>query len=451
MAKEVIDILPPEKIEKKKPSFPETIEIKEEPVEPKKKVLVPKSEVFKPSLPSFRGIVTKKKSLFFIGALVLLFVLAFIILPKVEIEIQPVSEIITFDTDVNFDQSLKTANFSSALLPGEILNIEKELIEEFSASGKTMEEKKAEGIIRIYNAYSTDSQILVATTRFVSTEGKLFRSVERVTIPGGHYEGGKLVPGFLDIQVRADQPGEDYNIGPSTFSIPGFAGTARYTYFYGKSFQSMTGGLSKEVSRVTQGDLDLAKNTLIEKAKKECQAELGRKISPELILPEEAQKIEIVETSSSAKTNEITEKFTFRVKAQLLALTLKRKDLEDFTKQFISLQTTRARAEAEDEGSSSTGLDKKLYEQSLEIDYLIKSLNWESGKGTLSLKITAKIYSDIDTANLKRALSGKSISETKFYLESHSQIVKAQVHFWPFWVKSVPQDEGKIKIELRVD
>ena len=120
-------------------------------------------------------------------------------------------------------QAEKAGNF----IQGEVLEAEKEVSQNFTAHGKKLKSTKAHGTMRIYNNYSTAAQTLVATTRFISNEGKLFRTKERVVIPGGYYEGGKLAAGFIDIEVIADQPGEDYNIDPSTFSIPGFVGTSK--------------------------------------------------------------------------------------------------------------------------------------------------------------------------------------------------------------------------------
>lgn len=426
MVKKVFDILPPEEI--RQPA--EKKEKKEVFLAEKRKWTLPKV-----SLPSFEDVTFKKPAIFFL-VLILIGIFSYFALPKAEIVIQPETEISTFEAELTIDEKLSVADFPSSIIPGEFFEVEKQVSEEFSSSGITFKEEKAEGTIRVYNAYSTSSQVLVATTRFVSTEGKLFRSIERVTIPGGHYEGGKLVSGFLDIRVRADQPGEEFNIESSTFSIPGFVGTPRYTYFYGKSFQPMLGGLKKEVPKVTQEDLDQAKNILIKRAEKEGEISLNEKISSEFILLEEAREQEILELFSSAQAEETGEKFIFRVKTRFLVLAFKEKLLEDFVEQFISFRIPAG---------------KKVYRKDLKISYTSQSVDLKLGKIILSLTATAKIYSDIDENNLKKALAGKSQNETQLYLENHPQIIKAVIKFWPFWVKKVPQKEEKIKIELRID
>lgn len=425
MVKKIIDIIPPERVKKEKKTFPTS---------KKREFKLPKLSF--PAL-DISGIFLefKKKQFLFWATLFLLGILSVFILPKAEITIEPDSEIKSFDTNLTIDTKLNVADLPSAVIPGKLFMVEKEVIDEFEATGKAIEEKKAEGIIRVYNAYSTSPQVLVATTRFVSANGKLFRSIERVTIPGGHYEGGKFVPGFLDIKVRADKPGEEYNIEPTTFSIPGFAGTPRYTYFYGKSFQPMTGGIKREVSVVTEEDLSEAKEKLTERVTKECNLALQEEIPPEFIAPESTQKIEIVKTSSSALAGEKVENFIFKVKAQKKAIAFKREDIQNFVKQYISFQVPAG---------------QKLFSESLKINYFAKAVDYEAGKVTLSLSIKAIVYSDVNIEAFKEVLKGKTLNETRMFLESQPEIKKSLVSLWPFWVKKVPQDGNKIYIHLKI-
>jgi len=434
MAKKIFDILPPKEFEKKK--------VEEFPLEKEYRPRFKKPE-FKIS--------KKLSSSFFIPlVLILIGIFCYFTLSKAEIEIWPESEVLTFETKLTIDKTAENVDFSNKVIPGKIFEAEKTITEEFSSSGIVLKEKKAEGIIRVYNDYSTSPQVLLATTRFVSADGKLFRTPTKITIPGGHYENGKFVSGYLDAQVKADQPGPEYNIGPSTFSIPGFAGTARYTKFYGKSFQAMTGGFREEVPQVTQEDLDQAKRILEEKALKDCKAALKEKISPEFILLDDILDSKIIETFSLARPKEELEKFSFQVKASSTALVFKTEDAENFARDFILSQIP------EDYNPPATQYETlpphpKLYQESLKITYSLENVNLELAKAILSLQMEAKIYSDIDTENLKKGLSRKSLTEAKLFLEDQPQITQVLVKFWPFWVKKVPEDIEKIKIKLNLD
>jgi len=425
MNKKIFDILPPGYPPK---VGPPTAFGQEKPSKPAEKI----------SSPHFKG----KKYWEMVGGILAILILAFLFcyftLSKAEIEIWPETESLTFETKATIDSEGKNIDVSNKVIPGKTIVVEKTVSEEFPSSGKILKEKKAEGIIRVYNAYSTSSQALVSNTRFISAEGKLFRSLEKVTIPGGKYEGGKLVPGELDVKVVADQSGPEYNITATTFSIPGFAGTAKYTKFYGKSSENMTGGLREKVPQVTQDDLYLAQKTLEERALKESDTALKEKISsdPLLVLLKEAQASEILETFSLARPKEELEKFNFQVKAKSEALVFNTKDVENFIKDFILSQIPES---------------KKLHQESLKTNYLPETINLKTGKIILSLKAEAKIYSDINQTDLKRNLGRKSLAEAKIFLENQPHVTKTQVRFWPFWVKKVPEDADKIEIKLRID
>jgi hypothetical protein len=420
MPRKIIDIIPPEKIKKPK----EIVSLVKE-----RRVTLPKI-----SPPSFFGFL--KKPLIYLLILILIGAFSYFFLPKAEIVLFVESEPASFNTKFIIDNSFASLDFTPLILPAQFLEVERAAEGEFSSSETALKEEKAEGIIRIYNAYSTSPQVLIANTRFVSSDGKLFRLIERVTVPGGHYEGDKLTPGFLDAEVRADEAGEEFNIEPSVFSIPGFKGTPRYTYFYGRSFQALTGGLKKEVIQVTQEDLDKAKSGLTDQAIRECREALDDKVSPDSVLLERAIKTEILEENSSAQAEDEVEKFSFRVKALCSALVFKSQNLEEIVDHFLSQKLP-------------TG--KSIYEDSLKTNYSPETIDFESGKITLSLTVSGEVYSDIDEASLKEALRGKSLKETQFYLENYPQITEASVNFWPFWVQKVPQSKEKIVVELKLD
>ena len=284
MPKKIFDILPPEEKKNQGTQKPRPWPEKKEEAEKKEKEevgVVLMDEVLKlkeeqrhfPTRKSF-----KKKQFILRTGILFLFLLLFIsglgyvFFSKTKIEIWPQMEAFSLKETIVVDPSLTEADFESKIFPGKVFENKKSASKEFSSSGTMIKEKRARGVIRVFNAHSVSPQPLLVNTRFVSADGKLFRSEKRVVIPGGRYEGGKLVPGHLDIMVKAAEPGAEYNIGPSVFSIPGFAGTAKYTTFYAESYEPMSGGFRGEVPQVTQEDLDSARNTLVGQLKKESRA-----------------------------------------------------------------------------------------------------------------------------------------------------------------------------------
>ncbi|MDP3995651.1 MAG: hypothetical protein Q8P74_00125 [bacterium] len=366
-------------------------------------------------------------------------------LSKAEINLWPNTEELSLEKDLTVSQGVDRTNASLGTIPAQTFQREKEVTATFQSSGTALKEEKARGVLRVYNDYSTSPQVLIATPRFVTPtddgEGKVFRTPVAVTIPGGTYEGGKLIPGEIDVEVVADQSGPEYNIDASVFSIPGFAGTDKYTKFYGRSFEPMTGGLREERAVVTKEDFDGAKDSLLKQAKEECEKLLAGELQSEEVsskfyyFPNESLS-EITKEFPMAAIGEETEEFKFQVKASCQTLIFRKEDLWNFTKDsLLSL--------------ASQGYE--LYEESLKVNYSPQAINLESGEVAILLNASVKAYSGINVSNFKDALAGKSLLEAKLFLEGQPNITKVSVRFWPFWVGKVPEDLDRIEININID
>lgn len=423
----VIDIFPPGNLEKK-----EKKEILEKEAEPE--LERPETQIKKPSV----GISWFSVLILF---LVLTGAFCFFYLSRADVEIWPETDILSLETKLTIDKETKEVNFANKIIPGQIFEKEKGITENFPTSGKIMKETKAEGMIKIYNEYSISPQVLIATTRFVSAEGKIFRTPTKITVPGGYYEKGKLIAGEVEVRVVADQVGPEYNIGPTAFSIPGFAGSDRYTKIYAKSFQAMTGGFSQETYQVTREDLESAKNILTDKVEKECEAAFKAVIETEKIPAgfsffENAIQTEIVETFSLAGAGDNIPNFNYQAKAKSGTILFREEDFRNFVKDFLLSQIPEG---------------KQFYEPSLKIDKNLDTINLKSGKIILSLDVSVKIFPAINIPELKKNLQGRSLLESKIFLEEQTGIDKAEVELWPFWVKKAPQNIDKINLNFNID
>ncbi|PIP18542.1 MAG: hypothetical protein COX42_00255, partial [Parcubacteria group bacterium CG23_combo_of_CG06-09_8_20_14_all_35_6] len=290
MDKKIFDIIPPKRLH---------IFVKEEAVPEILKKNIEKQEIteepvieiaHKERMLSRTKFVLKKKTIFFVVLAVVLLagtVSAYFFLPIVKIEIWLKTDNLNVKQDIEINKETKAIDALNHILPGRIIIEEQTLSKEFKATGKVVKEEKAVGTIRIFNDYSTSSQPLVADTRFVSDKGKLFKLIEKTVVPGQSMEKGKLVSGFIDVLVRADVAGPDYNIGASTFSIPGFAGTSRYTFFYAKSSSAMTGGFKGESLAISSEDLENAKKSLTNEIKENINSTFENKVLSGLILAQE--------------------------------------------------------------------------------------------------------------------------------------------------------------------
>jgi len=409
MAEKFFDIIPPEKAEK---------------------VMLPKPEEGG-SLEEKEYFYRAKshKSFFFRGLLILVGVIAIVAgagfllfySSKAEIKIWP--------------QKSQIGPQKEILLGVNYFEDERSVKNDFLATGIAQVTKKATGTVVVYNEYSTSSRTLVPS-RFVSADGKLFRSVEKITIPGARYEKGKLVPGEKEVKVEATEPGESYNIGPTTFALPALAGSPLYTTIYAKSFNPMTGGYIGQTAQVSSEDLKAAEESLLKEAKELAKNDFKNSLGQESIILEETISQEVLEKNSSQKAGDQVDSFNLEIEVRSKLFAFSKSDLEGAIQQLIQ---------------DNLKENEKFREDKTEISYNLKSTDLDNKKITLNLKIKTEVYKDIKTEELQKALLGKSLKEAEMLLASFSEISKFELKLQPFFRKSLPQDAKRVKVELVLD
>jgi hypothetical protein len=363
-------------------------------------------------------------------------IVGFFTLASVEIEIWPETETLDFNEKVVADTQTLALNTVDMTIPARIFEVEESASQEFPASGTI--EKKAEGTIRVYNNY----HVLVnlrSGTRFQPPLDEViyFCSLDKIVIPAKSY---------VDVKVQACRPGEGekYNIGPSKFSVPGLTGTDLFFYVHGESFDPMQGG--GIIPEVTQDDLERGENILTEQVISRLEnsfnnafqveaLRLGRELSDFILLEESIEK-EVVEIISEVDIGTETSSFNLRVKMKGKALVFQKSDLEEFARQFIL---------------SHISPEQKLQEESLNLDFNTEDIDIESGKITINLEFSSIVFADVEAFALKEDLRGKPLKESEDILENQTEIIKAQISAWPFWLQNIPNNIEKIDFKINLD
>jgi hypothetical protein len=416
MAKKVVDILPPKK---------ETI-LKEKKVAkvkelPRKKLKFSFPQV---SLPKIRF--NQILFLFLASLLIFLFILSFSF-SKAEIKIWPEVEEVSFVETITVDTKTETKNLEKKVIPGKIFEIEEVFSDSFNSTGKVL--KKAEGTIRLFNEYTTKDEVWKEGTRFVSSDGKLFKSKDKIYVPGAKIKNGKIEASFVDVPVIAAEGGSQYNIGPSEFSVVAFKGSPRYFKYYGKSFEPMKGG--GEFPQVLKEDLERAERELINLANQKAKEILKSKLSSDLSFSPDAIEISVLEKNSNAKEGEEKERFDFQIKVKIATILFLKDDLFEFAKEYLFTKIEK---------------EKEVYLPSVKTELKGEVKNFELGKATFQLKTGAKVYPKLDLLAIKKAIAGKNLEETKFFLLNQKGVSKAKIEIFPFWIKKIPDDLKRIEI-----
>ena len=317
-----------------------------------------------------------------------------------------------------------------------IINEEKSLTRLFPATGTSAKEGRARGTIRVFNGFSTFPQKLVAQTRFLSEDGKLFRSPGAVVVPAGRMEGGKITAGFLDIEVVAAESGEEYNIEHSNFSLPGLFGNPAYTTITGKSSEPMTGGSKTEVSVVTESDLNAARDALVAELQQDVRESLEGKVPEGMVLLSDAVDLQVVQASSPIKAAAPLDNFNFSVKIQGVAMVFSKANIENAAKILL--------VDLAEEG-------EKIAERTASIEYENVEMNMSAQSLSFGMRASTRIYKEIDPVELKARLAGISKDEAVLALSSNPSLQKAEILLFPFWLKHLPQDPQNVEITTVID
>lgn len=130
------------------------------------------------------------------------------------------------------------------------------------ATGEAEVSEQATGELIISNTRAT-SERLIKNTRFESPEGLIFRITESVVVPAANGDE----PGTVRARVFADEPGDQYNIGPTTFTVPGYR-EGGYDELYAavtaESTGPMQGGFEGVTYTVDEAELASARESLHE-------------------------------------------------------------------------------------------------------------------------------------------------------------------------------------------
>ena len=369
---------------------------------------------------------------FLIGILIIIF-LSFYFLTSADLTI------ISKKTNWNKQSSVLASKVISendainSKIPAQYMKLTRQVNQTFQTTGIKDVSVKSSGKIKIYNAYSSSPQTLIVNTRFLSPEGKIFRITKAVTVPGAKIQNGSIVPSYIEVAVVADQPGEQYNISPCKFSIPGFKGTDKYEKFYGQSENAMTGGYIGEAKVASQADLDKAKADLISLAKISLEEELISKLPDGFKILDDAKVFSFEKLEFSLKVGDKADTFQADLTGILKVLVFKKSDIKDLFATFAQKEQTEL-------------LAKELY--SFDFEYGVPRVDFDSG--ILSFPVEAKLVfrERIKIDSFKEDLIGINKDKLADYLNQIEGVQDISCSITPGFISFLPLRSSNLHISL---
>lgn len=319
------------------------------------------------------------------------------------------------------------ATASGGELPFEVITVEKIASVNVPSEGTETVNQSAQGTITIQNKQDVPQQ-LIKNTRFETPDGLIFRIRDSVTVPAS--KNG--TPGTLDATAYADATGESYNVGPTTFTLPGLKGGATFTLVTASSKEAMKGGFA--------GPRPSVSSATREKKAEELRSELTPTIEKALqdaipegyvLIPGASRMVYEAQPDAAAAGNnvELSQKATANA--------------------IVFPSSAIAKAIAYQVVGSYSGQPVVLQKES---GLTLVPVGDIPVAGTtefaFSLSGNATVLWQVDPSKISAAVAGKSRTTAETVLSGFPEVERASLVLRPFWNTSFPQDPAKIKVQV---
>lgn len=305
----------------------------------------------------------------------------------------------------------------------------------FNASGRKNVGKKASGDVSFTKSTRGSATISAGST--LKTSGGLSFVVDSdVTVPGASLSfdcDGYLCPGKASGSVTASEKGAKYNAASGSLSGAPDGVSTRLK-------DATSGGTDKIAKIVTEGDVQDAKQELVDDNTDEIKDSLKAKFGESVVVIDQSFATKFGDVSISPGVGEESDsgKATLKAKVSYSLYGVERSEIGDFTKELLKDTVI------EDEDQQRVyddGADKASFQDEQK----------SSNGATATLIATAKIGPQIDEKQVKEDSRGKKYGEIQSKLQEIDGIDKVNVNFFPFWVNKVPDDVKRVTIEFKVD
>ena len=361
---------------------------------------------------------------FAVLTLLLVSVVVYFSIVSVKIVIIPNKE----RTAASFSATIKDAtsqeDLTGMVAGGLVRQVQIETEQEFSATGKDVENIEVTGKVTIYNTSRT-SQPLIKTTRLLSPDNKLFRLKTGINVPAE----GKVE----NVEVYADEPSQEMAINPAKFTIPGL-NPARQESVYAESFEKFQ-FQEKGETKISGGDL------------KQAQEKLKQALNEQVKQITESREYEgydnvvfkindeNIKYSTGVKEGDQVEKFKMSATAEAAVVAFSTEVISDLAQTKVS--------ETLPDDKQLESFDENNFQ------YSVERYNLDKGIADLKVDVAAQMILREGTEIIKPdRLVGLTREQLDDYLSSLREVAGYEIKFTPNWITKVPSLVDHVKIEI---
>lgn len=388
-----------------------------------KKVTAARSKVKIPNFDKFR------KRLFFgiaggillVGLLIWMFVFA----PAATVIVTAGTSSAPVSSTVKLGGTAAT-DFKTGVVKSVSQQEKKDAVLEFDATGEKDLGTPATGTVKFSTNNITNlGTTIPAGTKLTTSSGTVFATDSAVTMTTSNYSGA-------NVAVTAVENGTNYNgaTGSATGAPSGISAAL---------VGATSGGTSKIAKVATAEDVERAKGQLIGQSADAEKAALTKKfVSGEKVIDSsftvdraEAVTAPVVGQEAANGKAKLTIATTYTIHA------IAKADLETYLNASLNSQIVDAKSQ-------------KVYSTGVE-ELGLSNFRREGDVLTVALTTTGKIGPKIDETAIKEEVKGKIYGEVQSSLEMINGVKSVDVKFSYPWVRTVPGNTDKIKIEFKLE
>ncbi|OGD60944.1 hypothetical protein A3A71_03525 [Candidatus Berkelbacteria bacterium RIFCSPLOWO2_01_FULL_50_28] len=354
--------------------------------------------------------------------LLISFTIIFVFLPKATVTLTLQAESKSKTLLLN---AKTTADSSPSTIAGSLLTSEGSTTKKITATGKKDIGTKSSGRITFYNKASSSSVTLAALAS-VSSSGKIFSLNSAITIPGASVSGGSVVPGQASGSVTAAVSGNAYNLQSAQFTI---SGQGALVYATG----STSGGVTKTVTVLSQGDID----KVISSAKKELVAEaekdLGKKGEGQTVLDGSVRQ-KVKEQDIDRSVGEQVDSATLKLTLSLSVIAFDKNAVLEKVRLELSKGITDNQQLVLPENTSPKLTFKK----------------YDSSNSVMTFNVEAEgfVAPKIDKTAIAKQINNLTFDAAQAALKSQSEVTETTVDVTPsWWIRRLPILPSMITVE----
>jgi hypothetical protein len=372
-----------------------------------------------------------KAALIALGLLLILTTVTFFLLPKATVTVvlpaEPVSDALLL--------AVQTETAEGAV-KGSVVTSEQSSNTTITATGKKDIGSKATGTISITNKYRDGSgagkdQSFAAGTKATDTSTKkVFTLNNSVTVSRVTFNpnNGQPIYDTKTVKVTAVEPGESYNIPKSSFTL---AGALDNTVI--ESTEAFSGGLTKQITVLSQQDLDTAVAAAKAELETKARADLAEKAKGLLILPDAVWQT-VKEQTTDKKVDEEAQNVNLTLKIEFASLAFEKKLVDDQFKTKLS--------------STLTETQELVFEDGKEPTITTKGITDDKTKLTIEVAGSGYKVEKIDKATIARSVKNKSVDSAKNSIVETYKADSVEISISPsWWIARLPLLEGAIRVE----